>query len=109
MTCGPWRPINLEIFSSRISDLYFTSNVDESLKAAKLVAKADLEGTASEVKFVVALDGREVASKTVKATKGHASHSFKVTDPELWYPIRYGAQTQYTLTATLHNNSDPVD
>jgi beta-mannosidase len=109
MTCGPWRPINLEIFKSRLSDLYFTSNVDKSLKSAQLIAKADVEGTATDVKFVVSLDGEEIASKAVKASKGHASHSFTITDPALWYPIRYGEQPLYTLTATLHNSSDPVD
>lgn len=109
MTCGPWRPINLEVFSSRISDLYFTSNVDKSLKSAELVAKADIEGTATDVKFVISLDGKEVASKAVKATKGHATHSFTITDPSLWFPVRYGEQPLYTLTATLHNSSDPTD
>jgi beta-mannosidase len=57
MTCGPWRPINLELFSSRISDLYFTTDVDESLDSAEFIAKADVEGTASEVNFVVSLAG----------------------------------------------------
>ena len=65
MTCGPWRPINLEVFSSRISDLYFTTKVEESLKSAEFVAKADIEGAASEVKFDITLDGKKVASKTV--------------------------------------------
>jgi beta-mannosidase len=109
MTCGPWRPINLEIFSSRISDLYFTSNVDKTLKSAELVAKADIEGIATDVKFSISLDGEEVASKAVKASKGHATHTFKITDPTLWFPIRYGEQPLYTLTATLHNSSDPID
>ena len=109
MTCGPWRPINLEIFSSRISDLYFTSSVDKSLQSAELVAKADIEGTATDVKFILTLDGKEIASAAVKASRGHATHNFRITNPSLWYPIRYGEQPLYTLTATLHNSSDPID
>jgi beta-mannosidase len=109
MTCGPWRPINLEIFSSRISDLYFTNRVDKFLKSAEFVAKADIEGTASEVKFDISLDGKEVVSKTVKASKGHATHKFKIEDPELWFPIRYGQQPLYTITATLLDGSAEVD
>ena len=109
MTCGPWRPINLEIFSSRISDLYFTNSVDESLKSAEFIAKADIEGTASEVKFNISLDGKEVASKTVKASKGHATHTFQIEDPALWFPIRYGEQPLYTITATLLDRSSEVD
>jgi beta-mannosidase len=109
MTCGPWRPINLEIFSSRISDLYFTNSVDKSLTSAEFVAKADIEGAASEVKFDIALDGKKVASKTVKASKGHATHKFKVDNPALWFPIRYGEQPLYTITATLLDGSSEVD
>jgi beta-mannosidase len=101
MTCGPWRPINLEIYESRIADLYFTSNVDESLTSAELVAKADTEGTATHVKFGISLNGKETITETVRVDDNHAVASFIIKDPELWYPIRYGAQPLYTLTATL--------
>lgn len=103
MTCGPWRPINLEVFASRVSDLYFTSKVGESLKHAELITQADIEGTASEVQFSIALDGKEVASQIVKVQNGHASHDFQIQNPALWFPIRYGEQPLYTLTATLLN------
>ncbi|RFU33526.1 hypothetical protein B7463_g2820, partial [Scytalidium lignicola] len=109
MTCGPWRPINLEIYSSRISDLYFTSNVDKSLKSAELVAKLDIEGNATDVKFQVTLDGKEVASKSAKVTDGNATHTFIFENPELWYPIRYGKQPLYTITATLLHDSTELD
>ncbi|KAH7389163.1 glycoside hydrolase family 2 protein [Cadophora sp. MPI-SDFR-AT-0126] len=109
MTCGPWRPISLEIFASRISDLYFTSNVDKSLKSAEFVAKADVEGSATEVKFEISLDGKGVASKTVTAEKGHASHKFTIDDPALWFPIRYGKQPLYTITATLVESKSEID
>jgi beta-mannosidase len=101
MTCGPWRPINLEVYSSRISDLFFTSSVDESLEHAELAVNADIEGAASEVQFNITLDGVEVASQVVKAQSGHATHTFKIPDPALWFPIRYGKQPLYTITATL--------
>jgi beta-mannosidase len=109
MTCGPWRPINLEVFSSRISDLYFTTNVDKSLKSAEFVAKADIEGTATEVRFDISLDGKDIASKSVKASKGHATHTFNIKDPELWFPIRYGKQPLYTITATLSQTAGEID
>jgi beta-mannosidase len=109
MTCGPWRPINLEVFSSRISDLYFTSSVDESLKSGEIVAKADIEGSASAITFVVSLDGQEVASKTVTAEDGHAKHKFEFENPALWFPIRYGEQPLYTLTATLTEQDAEID
>ncbi|TVY32536.1 Beta-mannosidase B, partial [Lachnellula subtilissima] len=108
MTCGPWRPINLEIFSSRISDLHFTTHVPETLDSAEFVAKADIEGETTDVRFDVSLDGKKVASETVKASKGQAVHAFAIQNPALWYPIRYGEQPLYTITATLLEDSSEV-
>ncbi|TGO85827.1 hypothetical protein BPOR_0360g00100 [Botrytis porri] len=108
MTCGPWRPIHLELFTSRISDVYFTSNVDNSLKTAELVAKADVQGEASQVKFDITLDGELVASETVISSEGHAAHAFTIKDPALWFPIRYGKQPLYNLTATLIHNDKSI-
>jgi beta-mannosidase len=105
MTCGPWRPINLEIYESRIANLYFTSTVDESLKSAELVARADTDGTATRVKFSISLGGKEIITETVRVDDNHAVASLNIKDPELWYPIRYGRQPLYTLTATLLHNS----
>ena len=53
------------------------------------------------MKFDITLDGKKVASKTVKVTKGHATHKFEFEDPALWYPAPYGKQPLYTVTATL--------
>ena len=50
-----------------------------------------------------------MASKTVKASKGHATHKFKIENPALWFPIRYGEQPLYTITATLLHGSSEVD
>lgn len=108
MTCGPWRPINLEIYESRISDLYFTTKVDESLKSAEIVAKADIEGSASQVRFALSLNSKDVSSETVDVSGGHATSSFKLENPELWYPIRYGEQPLYTLTATLLDDKTEI-
>jgi beta-mannosidase len=109
MACGPWRPITLEIYESRIADLYFTTNVDESLKSAEVVAKADIEGSATHVKFDISLDGEQVSADTVKAQKGHATATFKIKSPELWYPVRYGKQPLYTITATLLHHSSVTE
>src|ERR1700722_4630875 len=109
MTCGPWRPINLEIYESRIADLYFITSVDKSLKSAEIVAKADTEGSATHVKFDISLDGKDISTETVKVKNGHATATFKTKDPELWYPVRYGKQPLYTITATLLHNSSVIE
>ncbi|KAK2018512.1 family 2 glycosyl hydrolase [Colletotrichum eremochloae] len=110
LTCGPWRPINLEIYESRISDLYFETTVENSLKSAKVVAYATTEGSATKVRFDVSLDGKSLASETVEAkADAGTSATFQIQDPALWYPVRYGKQPLYTVTATLLSGSDELD
>lgn len=107
MTCGPWRPINLEVYQSRIADLYADIEVDNSLKSAKVVAHAEVEGKGSKVRFDLSLNGNSVASSVSDATS-HASATFDIKDPELWYPVRYGKQPLYTLKATLLEGEDEI-
>ncbi|KAK1569380.1 family 2 glycosyl hydrolase [Colletotrichum navitas] len=110
LTCGPWRPINLEIYESRISDLYFETTLDDSLKSATVVAHATTEGKATKVRFDVSLDGKSLASETVEAeADAGTSATFQIQDPALWYPVRYGKQPLYTVTATLLGGSDEID
>ncbi|PGH23804.1 hypothetical protein AJ80_02052 [Polytolypa hystricis UAMH7299] len=109
MTCGPWRPINLEIFSSRISDLSFRMEVDKSLKSAELVVTVEVEGDAKNVDIQLALDGEEKNSAAVEVENGVATATFNVPDPQLWYPASYGKQPLYDLTATLKSGDATLD
>lgn len=109
LTCGPWKPINLEIYESRVADLYASVTVDESLASAKVVLHATTEGKAFKVRFYLSLD-QTVLCDTVDVTKeGGAEATFDISNPELWYPVRYGKQPLYTATATLLDGSDEVD
>ncbi|TWU76317.1 hypothetical protein ED733_005824 [Metarhizium rileyi] len=109
MTCGPWRPIHLELYESRVVDLHAEIDIGEALKSAKVVARAVIEGTASHVRFNISLENKRVASETVIVKDGEAVASFMVQNPELWYPIRYGKQPLYTINATLLDHSTEVD
>ncbi|KAL6877101.1 glycoside hydrolase superfamily [Trichoderma novae-zelandiae] len=108
LTCGPWKPINLEIYESRLADLYATVTLDESLESAKVELHAETEGEASKVRFELSL-GQTVLSETVDVSKGGAAATFNVRNPELWYPARYGKQPLYTAKATLLDGDDEVD
>lgn len=111
MTCGPWRPIELEVYTFRIADLYFTTEVDKSLKSAEVVAKADVEGEdeGSEVRFEISVNGKAVGSETVRVQEGYATATFRTQDPELWYPATYGKQPLYLLTANLISGDKVYD
>ncbi|KAL1887764.1 Beta-mannosidase B [Sporothrix stenoceras] len=117
LTCGPWRPINVEVYDARLADLSFGTTVDESLKSATVVARAEVEAgsvAGTQVRFDVSLDGVAVASETVDVTAsdaaekknddtpdGIATATFLINSPALWYPARYGKQPLYTVKATL--------
>ncbi|KAK4231694.1 glycoside hydrolase superfamily [Podospora fimiseda] len=104
LTCGPWRPITLEIYSTRIEDLWFEAVVAEDLKTADVKASVEVENPGAgetKVRFELALDGKQVASKTVSVDSATVSTKFHLDSPALWYPIRYGKQPLYTLTTKL--------
>ncbi|KAG5923543.1 Beta-mannosidase B [Claviceps africana] len=106
MTCGPWRPVKLEVYESRVSDLYVEIDVDDSLEDASVVAHAEVEGFASKLRFDISFDRKTVSSEVVSVKDGDAAATFKVQSPKLWYPVRYGKQPLYTIKATLLDNEN---
>ncbi len=109
LTCGPWRPIFIEVYHSRISDLYFTTDVDKSLRSAEVVAMADIEGEGEEVRFEISLDGKTIGTEIVKVANGFATATFKNNSPRLWYPHTYGKQPLYILKAELIRSNILLD
>ncbi|KAK1245694.1 hypothetical protein MKX07_004763 [Trichoderma sp. CBMAI-0711] len=108
LTCGPWKPINLEVYESRLVDLYANVTLGESLDNAKVELHAETDGKASKVRFELSL-GETILSDTVDVSKGGAVTFLSVSEPELWYPTRYGKQPLYTAKATLLDGDDEVD
>ncbi|KAI0397440.1 beta-mannosidase [Xylariaceae sp. FL0594] len=106
LSCGPWRPIHLEIYESRISDLWCDIDVEESLKVATVVVHAPVEGKASKVRLDISLDDSLVASQEIDAG---ASATFRISDPELWYPVRYGKQPLYSVKAAIVEDGKDID
>ncbi|KAI0160719.1 beta-mannosidase [Xylariaceae sp. FL1272] len=106
ITCGPWRPIYLELYESRISDIWCNVDVDESLKKAVVHTQVSVEGEPSTVRLEISLGTSLKGS--VEFKPGEEIH-MAIDDPELWYPIRYGKQPLYTVTATILEDGHAVD
>lgn len=101
MTVGPWKPIRLETYVTRITDIDIRPKVNEKL------------GAAVDVTFELSREDHSVASVSVKDPEGKVvigqsnipirSHKaeahFKLSPGviELWYPVGYGKQPIYSV------------
>ncbi|KAF2437884.1 glycoside hydrolase family 2 protein [Karstenula rhodostoma CBS 690.94] len=101
-TCGPWRPVRLETYHARVTDLRVDYALDESLKTATGSLKANVEGSSGQkVRFEVRSGDDLVFQSSADVRDGVAQVEFKVGDVRLWYPHGYGEQPLYTATATV--------
>lgn len=97
------------MYQARVSDLWADTTVDTSLESADVVVHAEVEGKADTVRLDISLEGRLVATATADASSGRADVSFHIKKPTLWYPVRYGKQALYRVTATAFRRHDQLD
>ncbi|KAH8126652.1 glycoside hydrolase family 2 protein [Trichoderma asperelloides] len=99
LTCGPWRPIYLESFVTRIADLNIDIDVADSLDIATVAIMPELQGLNSNNNKSVQVNISGPDGEAIFAGNGNSSVSIKT--PKLWSPVGYGKQPLYTVTATL--------
>ncbi|TDL29523.1 glycoside hydrolase family 2 protein [Rickenella mellea] len=101
MTVGPWRPIYIQTYHTRITDLCVKTSVAEDLAVQINVSFALSEHVTSAASVQLkSLDGQTVIgeSKINSGTgSGEAHFSFNPGVLDLWYPIGYGKQPLYTV------------
>lgn len=104
-TCGPWKPIYLEIFESRIDDLWVTQDVDDDLSSVVVTLRGEIENPGSIDKVRVQLSddkGHTVAETTLEVSSESAFHGkLKLDKPKLWYPFLYGEQHLYLVEVSI--------
>lgn len=108
LTCGPWRPIYLEMYSARISDLYVDVEVEDALRFALLTARVEIDASQDLLIEFMVLDpyGEQIDAKIIQNS---TECQFTVHTPELWYPNGYGAQPLYSVVARIReNHSDKI-
>lgn len=115
LTCGPWRPVYLESYTSRIAELHFTTDVPSSLHDVVITATAEVEGPCSEVVFTLTSStGEKISPSTASVSRfksgngAIAEAKFEIANPELWFPHGYGAQPLYKLSAVLGDHIDKL-
>ncbi|KAF5322547.1 hypothetical protein D9619_000300 [Psilocybe cf. subviscida] len=115
MTVGPWKPILLETYQNRITDLDIRTDVSESLDASVSATVSVAETNAKYVSFVVhGPDGSIHAGvsddKIAVTDQGSATFNAKLEANEirLWYPVGYGEQPLYTVEVQLLDENGSV-
>lgn len=107
MTVGPWKPIALEFYESRIVELDIRSQISEALdvKLTAMLTFSDSETTSNYASFVLRKpDGSvEASASKIPVSGGHASIDFEWQPGQLqlWYPVGYGSQPLYVVEVEL--------
>ncbi|QRV76379.1 beta-mannosidase [Ceratobasidium sp. AG-Ba] len=100
-TIGPWRPIILETYAVRLSDVRISQDVKEDLSAT-LSVQLEISEAKSDHSAAVVLKssaGAVVKSADITIKGGRAVVDFKLAKGEvdLWYPVHYGKQALYIV------------
>lgn len=102
VTCGPWKPVRLERYTSRIEDI----NVDIDLSASLTEAAVTVETTTgpSNSSHSVEVELTDPAGRALASQKTQTgSASFHINKPELWYLHSHGKQPLYQVKATVRS------
>ncbi|KAL4725787.1 hypothetical protein ACLX1H_006461 [Fusarium chlamydosporum] len=109
-TCGPWKPIYLEVFESRIHGLWVTHDIAENLSTVMITVKGQIENPSGIKNVLVHLSetatGAVVAEAKVDiSSAGSFKGHIKLDSPKLWYPFMYGEQHLYMIKASISGNA----
>src|SRR5882724_8693792 len=101
MTVGPWKPISLHTYNTKIVDVDVRSRVSEHLDV-NLTVEFSMSAQTLGLASVILKDehGVQISEKNnMKANLGHlrAEFDFSVGSLDLWYPVGYGKQPIYTV------------
>lgn len=101
MTVGPWRPIHLHTYTSRITDLRVRTDVSETL-SSKISADLTVSSIPDSATATVVLKntaGNVLKSANVTLDAKTRTGSVDLWDGELdlWWPVGYGKQVLYTV------------
>lgn len=110
ITCGPWRPVRLETYNSKVHDVYVQTTVDKDLQATLDIqfTVSTVAATISEVRLY-SPSGELISSDLVDIPANSLETKFSVKNhlknPELWFPRGYGEQKFYKVEVSLKDGS----
>lgn len=111
LTAGPWRPVRVETYHSRIEDISIEYTLDSNLRNCQGTIYARVDGHAGdEVKLALRKSDGDLVFEVVcvVGADGLAQTHFTLHKPSLWYPHGYGDQYRYFLEGVLIVGHVPV-
>ncbi|KAK5071258.1 hypothetical protein LTR64_007762 [Lithohypha guttulata] len=113
MCAGIWRPVTLEIYSTKIADVRIEQDLSADYKRASTQVTMELEGHVKEgysAEVSLSLNG-----KLIKRSSSETVHDntfvlpLEVEDVQLWMPNGYGKQNLYDVQAQIiSENGDQI-
>ncbi|OBT83701.1 hypothetical protein VE02_08279 [Pseudogymnoascus sp. 03VT05] len=103
-TCGPWKDIWLETYTSRISEFLVRQQVSEDLQIAELRITGAVDGEGRSVLIhLTDPSGNVLVEKELPLSENNIFEGYLCLkkDLQLWYPFLYGQSPLYTISATL--------
>lgn len=112
MTAGIWREARIEMYTSRIADLWPQTRLSADHNTATVTAVAEIDTVsphAYTASFRLTLRGREIDRQYIPVDgNGTCTATFPVAQPELWWPNGYGSQTLYKVSVSLVSDGNEV-
>ena len=105
MTVGPWKPVSLHMYDTKITNVDVRSNVSERLDV-NISVDFSLSVQRPGLASVILKDpsGVQIAEESkIRVNLDHprAEFGFPAGSLELWYPVGYGKQPIYTVEVTF--------
>jgi beta-mannosidase len=102
MTVGPWKPVLLQSYHSRIADLDIRATITDTIAAldVKATMHPKVKGTIS-----IEIEGHDQGGKAALDGEGLAQSKmeFAAKSIDLWYPVGYGPQKLYDVKVVVHD------
>ncbi|KAL5351027.1 hypothetical protein ACLOAV_004601 [Pseudogymnoascus australis] len=113
MCAGIWKPVRLEIYSARISDIRTDIDIAADYKYAMVHVVVECESTVKDELYAeisITLGGKNISNATSRVTSGGLiSADLNISRPLLWMPSGYGTQTLYHVEVKLFSNGKEMD
>ncbi|KAK5309247.1 hypothetical protein LTR93_012242, partial [Exophiala xenobiotica] len=106
LTSGPYRPVHLEAYNSRIEDVYITTSVRADGSSAVVAVRVEITDPDSDHKLEVVMHdrkGQQVAKQGAAVDNKQKNFEFFIQSPELWWPNGQGEQPLYSVNVMLQS------